>query len=362
MRRCNIQGRVRILFIIILLISSSCSVQAQSFTTSPMEETGSTEPPQTRSANLTPNADPTQTVDLKPSSTLTPTIPGTEYHLPAVEPTLSLTTRPTSIFPFYGTVFVPEIDIKTVKSLGVEVIQKAFPHDDDPEDWLAYLDEAQKYGIKVIAWLWPAGWSWDGSGWVIDDQALKFIQTIAPHPALFAIYTMNEPYWQGCFGCGYTTSQLQELYRMIKSIADIPVYTSTDSMSYWTARGPETAFADGIGDYCETWFYPFYADGKYDREKLIERITADLAIARELAPNTKIVWKMQVFAQDENFRLPTQTEMKDLAEIVYASGVDGALWYPWRMDATYDDYLSNHPALYHVINEIYERIVIPRKR
>jgi hypothetical protein len=258
---------------------------------------------------------------------------------------------------FYGVQYVPIDELETVKELGVEVVLMAFRHDGPPEDWLAYLDEAQMQGIQVVAWLWPEGWSWDGSEWQIDDQAELFVQTVAGHPALSAVYSLHEPYWRGCLGCGYTTAEQQALYSAIKAIADVPIYSGVDSMSFWTGQGEETAFADGVCDYCATWHHPFKVGGIYERDKVIAQLTADLAVARERAPNSKIIWIMQSFAQGPpyNYRMPDADEMRDLASIVCSTDIDGVLWYPWYWDNdSYSDFLSNHPELYPVVREISE--------
>ena len=262
--------------------------------------------------------------------------------------------------PFYGMQYVPSSDLGLVKTLGIEVILMDFPHDGPPEAWLAYLDAAHAQNIKVIAWLWPPGWSWDGTTWQIDDQARLFVQTVAQHPALFAVYSLHEPYWNGCNGCGYTTAEQQALYRAIKKIADVPIHSAVDSMAFWTDRGEETAFADGVCDYCETWYYPFKQNGVYEREKFIEHLTADLAVARERAPNSKVVWTIQGFAQGPpyNLRMPTAAEMQDIASILYATDVSGTLWYTWTFNDLYSDFLSNHPELHPVIREIYQADVL----
>ena len=55
--------------------------------------------------------------------------------------------------------------------------------------------------------------------------------------------------------------------------------------------------------------------------------------------------------------MPTADEMRDLAELVYSTDVSGALWYPWAFGELYSDYLSRHPELYPVVQEIYEEVV-----
>ncbi|MGD9030930.1 MAG: hypothetical protein PVG25_14080 [Anaerolineae bacterium] len=304
--------------------------------------------------------------------------------------------------PYYGMHGVFSSDLATVSDLGTEVILMSFRHDGTPEEWLAYLNAASAEDIRVIAWLWPQGWHLEHyvymplvlsrgpsvlpapssaehaeslrtvfpaekrGSWQIDEQARLFLQTVSAHPALFAVYALHEPYWNGCWGCGYTTTQQQALYSAIKSIADVPIHSAVDSMSAWTRYAEEqdkdTAFADGMCDYCETWYHPFREDDTFEKATLISHVEADLAVARARAPNAKIVWSMQCFAQEvplgDDYRMPTAEEMRDLASIVYSRGVDGALWYPWDFQGgLYSDFLSNHPELYPVVREIYDEIV-----
>ena len=201
---------------------------------------------------------------------------------------------------------------------------------------------------------------WEGEKWVIDDQAKSFIQTVAGHPALFAIYALNEPYWQDCWGCGFSTIQQQELYTEIKAIRDVPIFSAVDSMTYWTKQSKETAFADGICDYCATWYYPF-TENTYERNEVKKRIIADLRTARKHAPNSKIVWYLQAFVpESSNYRMPTAEEMEDLASIVYESGADGAMWYVWQFNPLYSDYLSLHPELFDTIKRIHDNTVVPQ--
>lgn len=261
--------------------------------------------------------------------------------------------------PFYGIQFVPSEDLPVVADLGVEVVSQIFPYTGDPESWLYQLDQAQEHNIKVIATLYPQGWEWEETYWRIDDQAHAFIETVADHPALFAVYALHEPYWQDCTGCGYTTNEQQLLYNEIKEIADVPVFSDIDSISFWTKQGEETAFAEGVCDYCATWYYPFTSDG-YERDQLANWLKAEVAVALERAPKSKIVWYMQSFAQDPpGYRMPQAEEMYDMASLVYESGMDGAIWYVWTFESLYDDYLSNHPELFDTVIQINQDLVLP---
>jgi hypothetical protein len=264
--------------------------------------------------------------------------------------------------PFYGMEFVYLDDLDEARALGVEVIMTDLPHDGTPADWLSFLNAAQARGIRVVPWLWPQGWHWDGYAWHLDAQARLFLQTVVGHPALFAVYALHEPYWNGCEGCGYSTATQQALYNAIKAIADVPIYSEIGSISGWTARGPATAFADGVCDYCANWNYPFKDGGVYERDQVIAQLTADLAVAGERAPQSKVVWMMPAFEYSpDDLRMPSANEMRDLASIVYSTTVAGAWWYPWKFNDLYSDYLYNHPELYPTVKSIYEDYVLSVK-
>jgi hypothetical protein len=263
--------------------------------------------------------------------------------------------------PFYGLAFVPETEMEAFGELGIEVVLLRFDRAKSPADWLGQLNRAQSHGFQVITWLWPEGWSWDGSTWQIDDQARAFVETVATHPATFAVYALHEPYWRECWGCGYTTRQQQLLYDAIKAIADVPIYSDLGSVSFWTAQGKDTAFSDGVCDYCGNWYYPFLEDGTYAREDLYSKLQASLAVTRERAPNSKFVWLMQSYAKSGEFRMPTAEEMRDLASLVFSMDVDGALWYVGWFGSLYSDFLSSHPELFPTVREIYDDVVVPSK-
>ncbi|MBE0699407.1 MAG: hypothetical protein IH586_20995, partial [Anaerolineaceae bacterium] len=172
----------------------------------------------------------------------------------------------------------------------------------------------------------------------------------------------NEPYWQECMGCGYTTRQQQFLYNRIKEIQNVPIFSAVDSMDFWSKKSAETVFADGVCDFCATWFYPFLTKG-YNRNELIRRLKADLDTAHRLAPNSKIVWYLQSFAKDgDSLRMPDSREMFDIAKIVIDSGVDGVMWYAWSFNSLYSDTLGRHPELFPTIKQVYKELVVPSRK
>ena len=269
--------------------------------------------------------------------------------------------------PFYALQYVDEANYDIAESMNINVILIDFDHDGSPQEWTAALDTAQAHNLQVIAWQWTPGWQWNGTNWTIDSQAELFLETVENHPALFAVYSLHEPYWNECFGCGYTTTQQQMLYTQIKAIADVPIYSSIGEIAYYAQyaedNNVDTLFADGICDYCDTFYYPFKDGDVYERDEVIDYLNAELAIASEHAPNSKIIWVMQVFAQKQgyNLRMPTADEIEDLAEIAYATDIYGISWYTWTFDDDYYDFLENHPELFSVIGDIYEEYVLSEK-
>lgn len=271
----------------------------------------------------------------------------------------AVTTKPRTHLddrPFYGMQYVPESDLDRVAALGINTVLQDFPLNGTPQDWVDILDTAQERELKVVAWQWPSGWEWDENSeeWTIDSQASLFLETVADHPALFAVYGTHEAYWNGCFGCQYTTAQLQTLYNQIKNITDVPIYSAFESYKFWREYSTETTFADGVCDYCDTWYYPVRTS-EYNRDEYIQRLNEEIATFRELAPNSKFVWAIQGFGSAEYERvMPSAEQMHDMASLALSSDVDGVWWYVWQFSDVYEDYLVNYPQLHPTIRDIYE--------
>lgn len=274
--------------------------------------------------------------------------------------TTLLPERSTDAKPFYGMQYVPEADMATVAELGVNTILHDFRFNGTPEEWIELLDTAAGHGFKVVAWLWPNGWQWNAETgqWTIDPQARLFVETVVDHPALLAVYGTHEGYWQGGYGNGYTTAQLQTLYRQIKEIADVPIYSAFGDFAFWRYYSPETVFADGVCDYCDVQYYPVLDSG-YDIEEYVDRLALELSTVRELAPNSKFVWVMQAFESELSGRvMPSADQMREIASIALETDVDGVWWYVWNFDTNqYEDFLGKHPELYPVVREIYEEYI-----
>ncbi|NWG22643.1 MAG: hypothetical protein HXY39_20240 [Chloroflexi bacterium] len=270
------------------------------------------------------------------------------------------------VFPFYGTQYVPVDELPVVRRLGFTVVLNDFAYDDGPAEWIGYLDAAHAQQLKVVAWLWPEGWTLDRRTgvWTIDPQTQRFLRSVAGHPALFAVYGLHEPYWNECDGCGYTTAQQQALYRAIKAISPVPVYSEINGFAFWAERGSATTIAPGVCDYCQTAFYPFMTDGSYKRKELIAHIQREIDALRRHAPTSRLIWTMPSMSHvGDQLRMPTADEMRDYARLVYAQPeIAGAWWYPWRWDNDlYPDYLAKHPELFPAVCEIARTIIAPAR-
>lgn len=250
-------------------------------------------------------------------------------------------------------------DYSVVKDFGVDTIVIEFSAYQSEDKWLAKLDEAAGEELKVVANYWPEGWKWneDDNRWDITPGTRSFLQAIDNHPALLAVYGLHEPYWNGCRGCAYTTSQQQKLYSQIKSIIDMPVW-SVFSSFLWadqTYGGSDYEFADNVCDYCSTWMYPSLYSG-YDRNAMVTKLEDELGYFRAKTTSAKFIWVLQAFESNEDdTRMPTYMEMLDHAAVSMQYDIDGVTWYTWNFDPSeYPDTLSENPSLWPAVREVYE--------
>ena len=268
--------------------------------------------------------------------------------------------------PFYGIQYVPLAELPHVRALGFDVVLTDFAYDADPATWVTYLDTARALRMRVIPWLWPEGWTLDRrtGAWTIDATARRFLETVARHPATFAIYGLHEPYWNECDTCGYTTAEQQALYTAIKRIAPVPIYSEINGFTFWAEASRAKTIAPGVCDYCQTAFYPFLDNGSYQRDELIAHIEREIATLQRYAPESRLIWTMPAMAhRGDRLRMPTSDEMWDYANLVYGRPeISGAWWYMWRWDnQLYSTYLAEHPELHPTVRNIADAIVAPRR-
>lgn len=283
---------------------------------------------------------------------------------PATEGAPAPGSRP--VLPFYGIQYVPLAELPQVRALGFDVVLNDFAYDADPATWVTYLDTARALKMRVIPWLWPEGWKLDRRTgvWTIDATARRFLETVAGHPATLAVYGLHEPYWNECDTCGYTTAEQQALYRAIKEIAPVPIYSEINGFTFWSEASRAKTIAPEVCDYCQTAFYPFLTDGSYQRNELIAHIEREIATLQRYAPESRLIWTMPAMShRGDGLRMPTSDEMWDYASLVYGRPeISGAWWYMWRWDNDlYPTYLAVHPELHATVRKIADVIVAPRR-
>jgi len=329
-----------------------------------------------------------------------------------------------SCLEFYGVEFVedledPEKGLDVVSRLGLNLVLECFYDWEGVEGWNVKLESFRRRNIRVIAWLIDTsgsencfdGWFWSGDHWEIKEVGYDFLvwaEEISGnvnhryYNTLFAVFGLEEPYWTTTPGGPFTTAQLQELYRKIKSVAPhVKIYSELSDMDAFDRDGwrggafgaieeykrfdeDDLDFADGVADYAGIWFYPFIKE--YEGEsptsyvsgascaspedclnRVVDVIIRNKRLVEERAPNTKLVFVLQAFGGGI-YRMPSPSEMRKLARtVVSLNCVSGVLWYFWDNpcpSCEYTDWLSRESGEYwSVIREFsFELIVLESVR
>jgi hypothetical protein len=245
-----------------------------------------------------------------------------------------------------------------LRSLGVNTVIQVFSGNmmsmGTEQNWLIFLDEAQRADIQVVARLYPSN---EGNGKNFNYQDIdKFLQVVQEHPALLAYLGLHEPLEQ------MGSKQLQSFYRHIKEVApNVRVAHYLDDMAWFEAslRFPGRRFDTEICDICIIWYYPALYEGDvpaFDLEHLQNMVRANRALVNERSPDSELWFLGQTYSSKQsNLRMPSTEEMKIIFDVASQEGVDGFLWYPWLHDQ-YDKVLSDPEmeAQRELIKTIYE--------
>lgn len=102
-----------------------------------------------------------------------------------------------------------EEDMKKVKAWGFNLVQsyQLRNENNDENDWIAYMDAAQRQGLMVFFNL--DGRILDGKK---EAQIKRMVRAVKDHPALYAWYLADEPYAEEI-----SPSRLKKMYDWIKS-------------------------------------------------------------------------------------------------------------------------------------------------
>ena len=249
---------------------------------------------------------------------------------------------------YYGSVYVypqntwSEADRSAIretlvyaKSLGMNTIVQTFSTrvigTGQEQDWLIFLDEAERADIKIIARLWPLE-DWVGQAFDLGPVA-TFLNVVQGHPALQGYLGLHEPLEK------YTSEQLRTFYTGVKEIAPhtpIAHYIGNMALFENSPRFPGRDFSDGICDICIVWCTPFQSeDGTpvFVETEVRETIEQNHALIASRDPDAQLWFLGQTYALAEHrhaLRMPTPEEMEALFVIATENDqLDGFLWYPW---------------------------------
>jgi hypothetical protein len=230
-----------------------------------------------------------------------------------------------------------------LQGLGINTVIQVFSskliESGSQQNWLIFLDEAQRLGIQVVAHLYPSN---EGNGELFNYQTIdEFLSIVQGHPALLAYLGLHEPLEQ------FRSAQLREFYRHIKEVApSVRVAHYLDDMDSFdtSSRFPGRRFTSEICDICIIWYYPAKFDNgtlTFEVDHIQKTVQANRVLIDERSPNSELWFLGQSYEfQQDEFRMPTPDEMGIIFRAASAEGVDGFLWYPWLHDQ-YDQVLSD---------------------
>lgn len=311
-------------------------------------DTSTPTPTDTPAPTDTPTITPTDTPD--PTVTPTPTAMDTPIPAPSATPTSALGTT------WYGVGRTPESDWRPIRDdLGGVVVEHLVKPSVSDADILGSLNRAQALGLRVLLHIYDSEsntrkpWRLEDGNWVVSERGVEILRLVEGHPALFAVYTLHEPYDSSDY---HADSDAQRaLYALLKSYVDVPLYT--DIATLQRPLQFSEVLSDGMCDYCAT--FPTTFRGSWTSERSLaetfRRIDADLAAQRQYMPNSELVFLVNMYqiGDGDRYRLPTEEELIAVRDYVCELGTP-ILYYPWTHGG-YDITLSEAAALWPLIAE-----------
>lgn len=277
--------------------------------------------------------------------------------------------------PVYGMVYVYEqsswseanrddigAQLADMKAMGINTVVQTFSSgliaQEREQDWLIFLDEAERIEISVVARLWPLADT--DADWPL---IARFMEVVGDHPALAAYLGLHEPLER------FTSDEMRAYYAQFKEAAPhVPLAHYMGSMALFdgSVRFPGRDFSAGICDLCIVWCTPAQThDGEptFDAAELIETVAANRQLIDERDPAAQLWFLGQTYAlaaHRDGLRMPTPAEMEEMYLLATQAGSDGFLWYPW-LHGSYDAVLSDPEmtAQQTAVFDIYRRHAAP---
>jgi hypothetical protein len=262
-----------------------------------------------------------------------------------------------------GTHWAASSDFPTLQRLGYKFVITTVPAT-DRRQWGETFDAAEQARLQLIVGIWPPPYSLRDGVWTITSEGRAFLNYAASRAGLVkGIFVYNEPYWVNPFTgendyCGaLSATELRELRTTIRRVwSDAKVFHDLGRPSTWAPGGPmprdfacvgdKYANAEGVADFVGIWYYPFDI-GTYRKSYALGELRREIGYVRSKMQAQPIIaaQAFRCLRCGEATRFPTQQELKDWNCATRSLGPYGISWYPWRQ-ASYDDYLSNHPEMW----------------
>jgi len=248
----------------------------------------------------------------------------------------------------------PSSDWPTIKQeLDAKVVELVISPSTSDASILASLELAQSMDQQVLLHIYDRDsntqnpWRLDGGEWSVTQRGVEILNLVEGHPALYAVYMLHEPFDSSTYHADADAQRA--LYAILKSYADVPLYTDISSLHMALNSGE--ALSDGMCDYCAT--FPTTFRGAWTSEQCLaetfRRIDADLATQRQYMPNSEVVFLVNVYqlGDGSQYRLPTEAELIEVRD--YICAVDRPmLYYPWSHSG-YVQELKDTPELWPII-------------
>jgi hypothetical protein len=291
--------------------------------TSTLTPTATAEPIATVTQLPTPTDTPPPTATNTPEPTETPTETPTPTATPTTPPPTS-TPLPSNVA--HGVVRIDRADWPTVvNELNAGIVELLVRPSHSVATINSWLDEAEALDLRVLVHPYDssqntnAPWYLSGTAWQVTAWGDAILTGISDHPALWAFYTLHEPWSSSSYDCDADCQRA--MYSFLKGYTDAPLYTDVSTLHM--AEDAGEVLSDGMCDYCGVFpcRWP-------DVTETLNRLNADYDTQQRLMPNSQIVVGLNTYDLGTSYVIPTESQLQTVRARVCELGLTH-LYYPW---------------------------------